>query len=139
MTLDAINLEVSLMRFFVLLVLFTVAGCAMTVTNGHVEDVRGKTLLLNLGDSKSKVIDILGNPGDRSFRDNDEAWQYCTSGHPNDNYSTIWFKSGFITGVTSRDAGKQNNLYGGSCFTGFVQIDWGQVPADKTIDLNLNK
>ena len=39
-----------------------------------------KTILLNAGDSKKKVLEVMGVPQDRQLQQMQEAWQYCISG-----------------------------------------------------------
>ena len=60
-------------------------------------------VLVNPGDTREKVISILGNPGDRQFRGPLEAWQYGETGagigyH---DYRRIWFRDGLVTGIES--------------------------------------
>ena len=105
-------------------------GCS---TTGEVSDVREKTILISFGDTKEKVLEILGTPGDRSFRGKAEAWQYCSTGFFNDVYSTVWFNDGLVTGVTSKEA----MISMANCNLNFLQIDWGQRPADQKIDINI--
>ena len=38
-----------------------------------------KTILINLDDDKSKVLEIMGPPDDRQMEGQSEAWQYCKS------------------------------------------------------------
>lgn len=109
----------------------TLTGCA---TTGSVSNVREKTLLIGFGDTKEKVLEVLGTPGDRSFRGSGEAWQYCSTGFATDTYSTIWFDDGLVTGVTSKNA----SLATGFCSQNFLEVDWGQRPSDQKIDININ-
>jgi hypothetical protein len=39
-----------------------------------------KTNLLNVGDSKERVLEVMGLPKDRQIHGQQEAWQYCVSG-----------------------------------------------------------
>ena len=56
----------------ILCVIFAVS-CASTKKT----DYSNRSLLISSGMSKQEVIDIMGNPGNRQFSGNDEAWQYC--------------------------------------------------------------
>jgi len=121
------------MKFSALLILFALVGCSpLPIKNGIVYDLRGTLLLLNHGDSKSRVLEVLRNPGDRSFRNNHEAWQYCENLYPLDTVAVIWFENGLMTGLTTKQA---NCEHGRS----WLEIDWGQIPADRTLDININK
>jgi len=118
-------------RILCLVCFFVLAGCS---TKGMVSNVRDKALLISFGDSKEKVIEVLGTPGDRSFSADQEAWQYCSTGWTQDSYLTVWFASGYVTGVTTQSA----SLADGFCSGAFPRVDWGQVPADQKIEVNIN-
>ena len=107
-------------------------GCAGS--GGNVSNVREASLAINYGDPKSKVLDVLGAPGDRSFRGTDEAWQYCSTGWAKDTYLTVWLSDGSVIGVTSNDA----SLVAGLCDLEYQSVDWGQRPADRKIDVNID-
>ena len=107
-------------------------GCAGS--GGNVSNVRGAALAIDYGDPKSKVLDVFGTPGDRSFSGTDEAWQYCSTGWSKDTYLTVWFSEATVIGITSKDA----TLANGSCDLAYQTVDWGQRPADKKIDININ-
>ncbi len=62
-----------------------------------------KTILLNIGDSKERVLEVMGTPADRQIGRQQEAWQYCVSGAGiswND-HKIIWFTAGHVTGINS--------------------------------------
>ena len=118
------------MKYLIILFALIFASCS-TIDEGL--DVREKTLLISYGDTKEKVKEILGMPGDRSFLGKEEAWQYCSSVSYNDVYYTVWFNDGFVTGVTN----KVEELSWAGCNQHFPQIDWGQVQPDKKIDINI--
>lgn len=111
-----------------------VTGCS--AGTGVVDDLRAKTNQISYGDSKGSVIALLGQPGDRSFRETDEAWQYCEGGMSTFLYSTVYFKNATVYAVTSSTDMPGAFVY--NCIEQFPEIDWGQVPADTTIDLNVN-
>ena len=117
------------MKRLTLIVLCVLAvGCSST---GRVSDVREATLLISYGDSKQSVLDKLGVPGDRSFRENGEAWQYCSTGFSKDSYATVWFRDESVVAVTTSSA----YIVDGFCNGAFPTVDWGQMPAYTTIEI----
>jgi hypothetical protein len=107
---------------------------ACAASQGNVDNIRGQTALINFNDSKAIVMEMLGVPGDRSFKGTDEAWQYCSTGFNNDTYATIWFSNNKVTAISSKDG----QWAVGSCSQSFPSVDWGQRPADQIIDVNVN-
>ena len=75
-------------------------------------------------------------PYDRSFSGNNEAWLYCKDGmywtsgsaQKTDGY-TIWFQDGVVRSMTT---------VRGSFCRGIGSIDWGQMPPDLEVDINVN-
>ena len=119
------------MRLSAIFLLISLVGCA---TTGMVSNLRERALQVSYGDSKDKIAELLGTPGDRSFSGTREAWQYCSTGWSNDSYLTVWFDQGFVTQVTSQSA----SVADGFCSGYFPRVDWGQVPADQKIEVNIN-
>ena len=78
--------------FFALALLFT--GCGT---------LSKKSVLINPGDTRERVIEIMGPPGDRQFRDKNEAWQYgeTGAGFGYHDFRIVWFYDGKVTGLTS--------------------------------------
>lgn len=77
---------------------------------------------VTVGDSKSKVLSIMGNPGNRQFSGTNEAWQYCQTdiwGMSGDDYIVVWFRNGNVSAVTSY----KNTNYG-DCSMFYREIDW---------------
>src|SRR2546428_1089333 len=65
--------------------------------------------------TKQRVLAILGEPADRSFRGNDEAWQYQELvGFGQCKYTTVWISNGKLVGVSSRRGGSVAGC--GLCF-----------------------
>lgn len=91
-----------------------------------------KAMLINVGDNKQRVLDIMGTPGDRQVHGYQEAWQYCVSGagFGYDDYRLIWFANGKVTGITSYKA----SPFGRSCTSDFKTIRWENAP-DQTIEI----
>lgn len=91
-----------------------------------------KAILINPGDSKEAVIKIMGTPGDRQFRNQQEAWQYCITGagFGYHDYRIVWFERAKVTGITSYKSGAP----GVSCKSQFTAIRWEDAP-DATIEV----
>jgi hypothetical protein len=91
-----------------------------------------KTILINPGDDKDKVISIIGLPGDRQFRGKDEAWQYgkTGAGFGYHDFRIIWFHEGKVTGITSY----KDYTPATSASAHFKPIRWEDAP-DHTIEI----
>lgn len=91
-----------------------------------------KAILINPGDDKAAVIKVMGAPGDRQFRGQQEAWQYCITGagFGYHDYRIVWFEQGQVTGITSYKSGAP----GVSCKSQFTAIRWEEAP-DTTIEI----
>jgi hypothetical protein len=103
------------------LLLMALSGCG-TLDN--------KTILLNAGDSKERVLEVMGAPADRQMAGAQEAWQYCVSGATfgSNDHKIIWLQSGRVTGISSYKS------YSTGC-TGFMrQINWQSAP-DSVIEI----
>lgn len=113
------------MRILILLlsfvVMLTVQACA---------GVKHRALRVNAGDSKDRVIEIMGAPDDRQFNGRQEAWQYgmvvsigvC-------DYTVIWFSEGTVKGLTSY---RSFSTLG--CRHGLKSINWQEAP-DRVIEI----
>ena len=90
-----------------------------------------KAVLINPGDSKARVLEVMGPPGDRQFKGHDEAWQYCETdaGISYDDFRIVWFYDDRVTGLTSY---KQSQF--GVCAGFFRSIRWENAP-DHTIEI----
>ena len=89
-----------------------------------------KTILLNVGDTKQAVIDVMGAPMDRQISGAKEAWQYCVSGAGfgwND-HKIIWFNTGRVTGINSY----KSQVTG--CQGGIGPVRWESAP-DSVIEI----
>lgn len=92
-----------------------------------------KSLSLEPGLAKDEVIEIMGTPARRSFRDSDEAWQYQgVVGYGQCTYITTWFSEGKLVATTNR---RGASIAG--CGLGSGAVDWGQMPKP-AIDINVN-
>jgi len=91
--------------------------------------VKHRALQINSGDTKERVIEIMGTPDDRQFSGQQEAWQYgmvvsigiC-------DYTVVWFREGKVTGLTS-----YRNFSTLGCRHGLQAINWEQAP-DRIIE-----
>lgn len=87
--------------------------------------------MVNNGDTKENVIKIMGTPGNRQFRDNLEAWQYCDTSFGHYNFALIWFSSGSVIGI---------NTYSGDpapfsgCDNHYSPVKWESAP-NQTIEI----
>lgn len=105
----------------VLLLMSVVAACGT---------LKEKTIQISPGDSKQKVISILGAPDDRQFRESQEAWQYgsvvsigiC-------EYTIVWFNKGIVSGLNSY----RNSSVAG-CRVGIQSVKWENAP-DSVIEV----
>ena len=74
----------------------------------------------------------MGEPQNRQFQGENEAWQYCStdySGFEADHYVLIWLYKGTVTGMQTY----RNTLYG-SCESFFRTVDWEEAP-DVSIEI----
>lgn len=83
-----------------------------------------KTIQLNVGDSKQKVLDVMGVPDDRQVKGQNEAWQYCISGASfgSNDHKVIWMKSGQVTGISSYKS------HSAGCTGGMREVRWETAP-----------
>lgn len=113
-------------RLCMLLLLATgvLTGCAQTTK---------KSISLEPGMSKQQVQEIMGAPEARSFRGENEAWQYQeVIGFGQCGYITVWITVGRVAAVTSRSGPSV-----AGCGLGSREVDWGQMPRP-SIDMNVN-
>ena len=98
----------------------SLAGCGSLET---------KSVLVNVGDDKPKVLSVMGAPDDRQLRGSEEAWQYCQTGagFGYHDYRVVWFSEGKVVGITSYKAtGAQ--AAGKSCVAAIREVDWREAP-----------
>jgi hypothetical protein len=91
-----------------------------------------KALLINYGDSKEQVLNVMGPPDDRQFKGKNEAWQYCQTGagFGYHDYRIVWFYDGKLTGVNSYKSSRPAS----SCVTDIKPVNWDEAP-DVTIEI----
>lgn len=100
---------------------FLVGLVSLLVNCGTLDD---KTILINPGDIRAQVLDIMGTPRDRQFDNNSEAWQYCVSGagFGYNDHKIIWFNDGIVTGISTY----RTSVSG--CTGGMRSIIWEDAP-----------
>ncbi len=111
------------MRFILCFLCLSLTACA----TGRIKE---KSLSVNVGDPKSRVIEILGTPEDRQMKDKQEAWQYCETGGFSDNFTVVWFLEGKVSGLNHYT--HSNSV--GSCSGGFKSVQWEDAPT-QTIEV----
>ena len=91
-----------------------------------------KSVLINIGDNKEQVLNIMGPPDDRQLSGKNEAWQFCQTGagFGYHDYRTIWFYDGKVTGINSYKSSRP----GASCVTDIKPIKWENAP-DRTLEI----
>ncbi|MGB6485164.1 MAG: hypothetical protein WBE86_16925 [Candidatus Acidiferrales bacterium] len=83
-----------------------------------------RSLTLQPGMSRQEVSRIMGIPAGRSFRGEDEAWQYQEIvGFGQCAYVTVWFLRSHVVGATER---RGPSVAG--CGLGSRAVDWEQMP-----------
>jgi len=95
-----------------------VSACA---SNG----VISKSMAIQPGMSRADVVEVLGAPQNRSFKEDAEALQYCTTGAMSDQYVNVWLVDGEVIALTN-----YTDETGFLCSGDMREIDWGQAPAD---------
>jgi hypothetical protein len=85
-----------------------------------------RAVAVNPGDSKERVMAILGAPGDRQFSGNVEAWQYCQTGagFGYHDFRTIWIRDGRVVGMNSY----KDHTAASGCSGHFKPVDWSSAP-----------
>ncbi len=81
-----------------------------------------KPIAPELESSKAEVLVATGAPWDRSFNEQNQAWQYMSiacSGQC--DYVTVWFQGDVVHSVTSRRGRSE-----AGCLLGSEPVDWGQ-------------
>lgn len=97
---------------------------SISIIVGGCGTLKDKTIQISPGDSKEKVVNILGAPEDRQFRGAQEAWQYssivaigiC-------EYTIVWLDKSIVTGLNSY----RNNSVAG-CRVGIQAVKWESAP-----------
>lgn len=82
-----------------------IVGClfALSLVSCRTMELANKTIQINKGDDRAKVLQIMGTPQDRQFLADYEVLQYCITGagFGYHDYSAIWLQSGQVVGITT--------------------------------------
>ena len=107
----------------VLIAAVLLAGCG---------SLERKAAQVNPGDSKGRVLAVMGAPGDRQFQGNAEVWQYgqTGAGFGYHDYRVIWFRDGVVTGLSSY----KSHAAGSLAASHFEPVHWEQAP-DVTLEV----
>lgn len=86
-------------------------------------DMPSKAATVRQGASMQEVADALGPPGNRSFKDNREAWQYCRTTWGKHTFLQVLFTDGRVNEMrTSTDS-----LATGFCGDAYPPIAWTEA------------
>jgi len=97
--------------------------CAALVICGCSSMVK-RSLAVQQGMSRERVLEVMGTPAGRSFRGDDEAWQYeQLAGFGQCAYVTIWFIRSHVVGITERRGASV-----AGCGLGSHEVEWSQMP-----------
>lgn len=82
------------MKIVLTLLCVLLAGCGT---------LQKQAALINPGDTRERVRELMGEPGDRQFQGQNEAWQYgqTGAGFGFHDFRIVWFYDGKVTGLTS--------------------------------------
>ena len=85
-----------------------------------------KSILVSIGDSKDRVLEVMGTPDDRQLKGDNEAWQYCQTGagFGYHDYRIFWFYKGKVTGINSY----KSTRAGSSCMADVRPVNWEEAP-----------
>ena len=76
---------------------------ALGIVSCRTMELANKTIQINKGDDRTKVLQVMGTPQDRQFLGDYEVLQYCITGagFGYHDYSAIWLRSGKVAGITT--------------------------------------
>lgn len=99
---------------------------ALTTVSCRTMELANKTIQINKGDDRAKVLQVMGTPQDRQFLGDYEVLQYCITGagFGYHDYSAIWLQSGKIVGITTY----KDQTPGSSCRGHFRTLRLGDAP-----------
>lgn len=75
----------------------------LSIVSCRTMELANKTLQINKGDDRAKVLQVMGTPQDRQFLGDYEVLQYCITGagFGYHDYSAIWLRSEKVIGITT--------------------------------------
>ena len=78
------------------------------------------------GATPAQVRELLGEPQDRQFQGNQQAWQYCETGLFQDTFVIVWFADSKVTGLrTYHSSVGDPGLF---CNSHLRAITWDEAP-----------
>ena len=78
------------------------------------------------GATPAQVRELLGEPLDRQFQDNQEAWQYCETGLLKDTFVIVWFADSKVMGLRTYHSSVGDP--GFFCSNHLRVITWDEAP-----------
>ena len=111
------------------------AGCVASGTP-TTSGIKAKSMQVDPGMTKKQVIEIMGPPGQRSFKGNGEALTFfgVDQFQARSLFYVVWFNDGAVTAITNYES----DCDYGDCSRAITPIDWGQAPADVKIKLDID-
>ena len=103
---------------------------AMCLTSCAAGGVIDRSMAISPGMNRAQVVEVLGAPQNRSFKQNAEALQYCTTGSVSDQYVNVWLVDGKVIALTN-----YTDSTGFLCRDDMREIDWGQAPIEIRISI----
>lgn len=97
-------------------------GCANSLVKQSAGIDRGMT--------KAQVIQVMGAPANKQFKDANEAWQYCELGAMAGDFLIVWFYDGVVTGLTQWT----DSSPAFDCTTRLRTVRWEEAP-DHTVEI----
>jgi hypothetical protein len=108
------------MKIFLPLLLVFLVGCY---------NFQKDIIKLSPGDTKSNVLEIMGDPNDSQFNGDLEVWQYFgVVSFGSCDYRQIWFRNGRLIGTTS-----YRSVCAAGCAPCLRTLDFSRPP-DQTIE-----
>ena len=98
--------------------------------------VSERAMNVNPDMSRDQVVAVFGRgPSARSFRGSAEAMIYCGRSDWDGSavYHTVWLNNGTVQAMTRYSLDKSEN----NCGESAREIDWGQLPADLKVRLDI--
>jgi hypothetical protein len=116
-------------RLCILAVASSLVGCASDQST----ELENQIFLIEPGMNKSKVVQILGRPGDRQFSGERQAWQYCDPEFGLDDFAIVWFDGDVVAALQTWKTSPQESPYI-HCDQLFRTVDWQDAP-DSVIEI----
>lgn len=119
----------------------TLTGCLQSTSGLTLNELKASAYKVNQGMSRAEVESLFGKPpANVSFRGSAMAITYCSNaqyyGDSNNSstFETVWLKDGVVEGKTTYSDYASPDR---ACSGYFREIDWGQLPNDLKILLDI--